>query len=190
MHPSRNLQIGSPKLYHTSMFASMNLSNVNPFCCPRCPRAVFTLWKRLLVSKCLCHRSVSCSCSASVYPYPISLQSFLLQAEESCLISSLLVCKLLPQSHLCCSVHWCINLLYKMEGPKQCAEFRIRACCRRMQCHSVTLLLPIMVSVPFLITPEILFAFSLVLLSTLWKLCFHKAIYGDFKVFPNQAKLI
>lgn len=109
MHSSRNLQIGSPEVYHNSMFASISLSNVNPFCCLRCPRAVFTLWKRLLVSKCLCDRSVSCSCSASVYPYPISLQSFLLQAEESCLISSTLVCKLLPQSHLCCSVHWCVT---------------------------------------------------------------------------------
>lgn len=150
----------------------MNLSNVNPFCCPWCPRAVnnigyvFTLWKRLLVSKCLCDTPASCSSSASVYLYLISLQSFLLQAEESYLISSLLVCKLLPKSRLCCSVYWCVTVFSKMGGPKQRAEFRIRMCCRRMWCRSVTLLLPLTVSVPFLITPEILFAFALLLLST------------------------
>lgn len=97
---------------------------------------------------------------------------FLLRAEESCSISSLLTCGLFPKSCLCCSARWCVTSFLRWRGPKQRAELGIPTCCRQMQCHSVTLLLLLRFLCPSKLLLQLFVFFSLLLLSTPVKIVF------------------
>ena len=165
----------SCRLYRSSRFACLNLPNVNPFCCPQRPRAVnylgyvFTVWKRLLlVLKCLWY-PVSCSRSSSVYSIRSLLSPFFCRLRNLARFHLSLRASC-SESRLRCAVGRCVASFLRWGGPTRRAEVRTQA--RRKtsaasQCHAAAACL---CSLPDYC--EILFAFSLLLLSTPVKIVF------------------